>query len=225
MGSRSAESSPNATGQIGSGIRTVLSRPLVYDALQKLAGARRMRRELAACFIRAEDGDRILDVGCGTAGILEALPNVEYVGFDINGRYIAAARARYGHRGQFICGEARKDMLEALPRFDLVLAIGLLHHLTDEDAAAFFDTARGALRPGGRVVSIDPVFFRGQNQIVRFLIARDRGQHVRTENAYRALAQATFSDVRCDLRHQRWIPYSQLIMDCTGAGRADCDRC
>ena len=34
-------------------------------------------------------------------------------------------------------------------QYDLVLAIGVLHHLDDEQAEEFLNLARSALKPGG----------------------------------------------------------------------------
>jgi ubiquinone/menaquinone biosynthesis C-methylase UbiE len=88
-------------GQITTGIRSILSRPTVYDAFQRLMGAQRRRRELATDYIRAQTGDSVLDIGCGTAEILNFLPSVEYFGFDVSKQYIDAAHHRFGQRGHF----------------------------------------------------------------------------------------------------------------------------
>ncbi len=201
--------------QIESGVRAILSHPRVYNAFQSLMGARRGRRDFAEHFVRAQPGERVLDVGCGTAEILSYLPHVEYFGFDVSQQYIEAARSRFGERGRFFCQELTPVLLETLPKFDLVLTVGLLHHLDDAYAAALLRMIKDALRPGGRLISLDPVFELGQNPIARFIVSRDRGQNVRTAMAYRALAEHVFSDVHGVVRHQTWIPYTHWIMECT----------
>lgn len=201
--------------QITSGIRGVLSHPAVYDAMQDMMGARRVRRELVTEFIRPAPGFRVLDIGCGTAEILPFLPaSVEYWGYDISAPYIEAARQRFGARGTFFCKNLTQEDLRTLPKFDAVLAIGVLHHLNDEEAAGLVGLAREALAERGRLVTIDPCFAQGQNPIARFLIAKDRGQNVRDAEGYCALARGSFEHVNGAIRHRAWIPYTHWIMEC-----------
>jgi SAM-dependent methyltransferase len=202
--------------QVTSGLRSVLSIPWVYDSFQELMGASRGRRELVRDFIRPVAGARILDLGCGTAEILKFLPeDVEYHGYDASPEYIEAARARYGKRGMFECALVDDARLATLPKMDIVLAIGLIHHLDDAEAGALFALARRALREGGRLVTIDPAFAPGQNPVARKLVSMDRGRNVRDAEGYRRLAAAAFARVTGTLRHRLWIPYTHWIMECS----------
>jgi hypothetical protein len=87
---------------------------------------------------------RILDLGCGTAEILGALPtDITYVGYDMSPEYIAAAQNRFAGRGTFHCRLLEQAEVAALEPFDLVLGIGVLHHL--DDAARSSWRAKAAL--------------------------------------------------------------------------------
>lgn len=120
-------------------IRSLLTFPKTYDLLQNILGAKAGRTELVNEFIRPEHNCRILDIGCGTAEILTALPpNIEYYGYDTDLKYIAAARSRFGNRGNFCCKNLRDVAIEQLPKFDRILALGVLHHLSDSEARSFF---------------------------------------------------------------------------------------
>jgi len=132
-------------------LRALLARPALYDALQALLGAERGRAHFVASFVRPQPGDRVLDVGCGTARILDHLPaGAQYWGYDISEPYIDAARERYGARGKFFCRPLDERELAGLPKFDIVLATGVLHHLDDAAASGFLRLARSALADGGR---------------------------------------------------------------------------
>lgn len=205
-------------GQITTGLRAVLSHHWIYDAFQNIMGASSFRRNFSTTFIRAYPGSRLLDIGCGTARILEYLPEgVDYWGYDINPEYIAAAQARFGGKGRFACRLLEEsEMAEILP-FDIVIATGLLHHLDDNIARNVFRLARLALKPGGRFVSIDPVFAADQNPIARVLVSRDRGQNVRDAEGYLSLARHEFHLVEGRVRHRSWIPYTHWIMECIRA--------
>lgn len=201
--------------QVTRGARAILSSPKVYDAFQHIMGAARLRAEFVRDFIRPVPGMRILDIGCGTADILNFLPDdVQYWGYDISAPYIEAAKARFGGRGHFECALLDTERVDELPPFDLAMAAGVLHHLDDEQAKSLFRLAERALKPDGRLVTTDPCFAVGQNPIARFLISRDRGQNVRTSEAYRALPSSVFGQVHGVLRHRSWVPYTRWLMEC-----------
>lgn len=200
--------------QITHGIRSILSHPFVYSSLQSLMGAHKFRTRFATLDIRPVVDMKLLDIGCGPADILAHLPGVDYWGFDISQIYIDRARRTFGNKGRFHVGQFDLAALDKTPVFDTVLAIGLLHHLDDEVAQDVLRLAHAALRPGGRLLTVDPCFEPSQNVIARFLIENDRGQNVRTRQAYEDLAHSVFGETLAEIRHQAWIPYTHCVMKC-----------
>jgi SAM-dependent methyltransferase len=165
--------------------------------------------------LRAREGDRLLDIGCGPADVVALLPQVEYVGFDANPQYIETAKRNYGDRGEFYCKRVSEESLSTHANFDIVLASGLLHHLDDEEGEQLFRIALAALRPGGRFVTLDGCYVDDQSPIARFLISRDRGRFVRDQQGYLGIATKVFSNIRPFVRHDLLrIPYTHLIMEC-----------
>ena len=201
--------------QVTSGMRAILSSPHVYSLFQNLMGARSGWARFVEQDVRPKVSDVVLDVGCGPADVLDYLPALTYWGFDISTRYIELARRKYGAQGNFLCKLLEQSDLPTLPRFDIVIASGLLHHLEDVEARQLLSLAHQALKPGGRLVTIDPCLVPGQNPLARFLIERDRGRNVRSETAYSALAESTFERIEVKVRHKPWIPYTHCIMECT----------
>ena len=201
--------------QTTSGVRAVLSAARIYDSFQDLTGAARARRRFADEYIRAKPGSRILDIGCGTGAILDHLPDVEYLGFDLSPAYIDTARKRFGARGTFSCGDVNRTKLLDLPRIDIVLALGVLHHLDDAGALGLVRLARASLQAGGRLVTWDPCYVDGQSAFKRLLIGMDRGRNVRDERGYRSLCEAVFGTVEAHIRHDLLrIPYTHAILEC-----------
>lgn len=201
--------------QVTSGLRSILSLPGGYALLQRLMGAERSRRILCSEFIQARPQETVLDIGCGTAEILEHLPGVNYSGFDLNPRYVDSARKKYGHQGVFRCEDVRRADLERKGGFDLVLAIGILHHLDDDEAVALFRFAKSALRPGGRLVTFDSCYVDGQSRLAKFFIDHDRGRNTRFEEGYRTLADQVFPNVESHIRHDLLhFPYTHIILKC-----------
>lgn len=196
----------------------VLSLPSLYRLLGTTLGRTRQWQIFARDYVGAQPGDRILDVGCGPADVLDELPaGIHYIGFDQSEHYIDSARRRHGARGQFFTGIvdlAHIDRLGAAS-FDIVIAHGLLHHLNDRDATEFFALARAALRPGGRLVTADVCYLEGQSPIARLLLAMDRGRHVRTEQGYVDLALQSFATPTAAVRHDSaYVPYTTVYLVC-----------
>ena len=200
--------------QIASGFRAILSNAAIYSGFQWLMGADSGRRDLVARYIKIEQGMKILDIGCGPAEILDYLPPVDYWGFDISRPYINQATKRFGNRGKFICKDLTIVDLHDLPKFDVVLCIGLLHHLADSTALKLIELASNALKPNGRLYTIDGCLDSSQNMISKLLVRYDRGQHVRTVEGYLKLTGGSFPNTTATLRHQRWIPYTHCVMEC-----------
>jgi cyclopropane fatty-acyl-phospholipid synthase-like methyltransferase len=200
--------------QMTTGIRSILARPAIYDFFQNLMGADRVRRELVMQHIRPVEGMRLLDIGCGTARILDYLPTLTYHGFDLSQEYIDEALARYPERGTFRCAMVEEATLQNEPSYDLVLAVGVLHHLDDEAVLKLFGLAKSALKDGGRLVTIDPCFDKDQNSIARFLVSKDRGQNVHSAQQYRELGCNVFEQVTGEVKHRSWIPYTHWVMEC-----------
>jgi cyclopropane fatty-acyl-phospholipid synthase-like methyltransferase len=189
-----------------------------YSLFGKLIGGPYSDTTLVKEYIRPKAGDQLLDIGCGrTSGILHYLPkNVEYTGFDASHQYIETAQKRYGNRATFICEQVNTTNLKEHSHFDIVLAIGVLHHLDDVEALQLFKIAHAALKNGGRLITMDGVFMEKQSPIARWIISKDRGQNVRTQEGYLELASQVFSNISTDIRHDMLrIPYTHFILECT----------
>lgn len=107
----------------------------------------------------ADDGDRILDFGCGNGRLFSLFrqKNISYIGVDQSGGLIDRAREKFA--GDEHAGKAEFVRLEGrgLPfldaSFDCAFAIASLHHIPSvlerERVLAEF---RRVLKPGGRAV-------------------------------------------------------------------------
>ena len=103
-------------------------------------------------------------------------------------------------------------------KFDTILAIGVLHHLDDEQVQALFRAAGSMLAAGGRIATIDPVFVFSQSQIARWIISKDRGRYVRLGDEYRLLATPYFDTIESYRRDDLYrIPYSHSILICSNS--------
>lgn len=197
--------------------RGLLSHVPLYVGLQKAVGADRLRYR---CIdeIAIQPGEVVLDVGCGPAYYFDRLPQpITYHGFDTDAGYIAWAQKRWGPAATFHCGVFDQASAESLPSFDAVLLLGLLHHLSDEQVTDLLTLTASVLQPNGRVVSVDTCFEPTQGRISRWMSENDRGEHVRAPEAFEALAQAHFGEVKGSVVNDLTrIPGSHWLMHLRG---------
>lgn len=199
------------------GIKAALSHPAIYDFVQNTLGARKARSVVAGEYLRLKQGELLVDVGCGTGEMFEFIPGgVSYVGFDMSEPYIHSARRRFGGKARFECMEVGRAAELDVRSADVALAFGLLHHLDDPEVTGLLATLNDIIRPGGRVITVDPTLFEGQSRLAAFVARRDRGRNVRSPAEYAALAGSVFPNTRHYVRNDLLrIPYSHCVMEMT----------
>lgn len=195
-------------------LRSALSIPAAYRLWGNLVGGSDCAKVLVNEYVQPRTGARILDIGCGPGVILKYLPPSDYLGFDLNPRYIDMAKKR-SPNAHFVCERVSQFSLAKEQSFDVVLALGIVHHLDDAEGLQLFQIAHDALTPGGKLVTFDGVWTDGQSSAARWLLARDRGEYVRSEREYLGIASQVFSNIKSSIRHDLLrIPYSHLILEC-----------
>jgi len=121
-------------------------------------GIRRMTIELASI----KEGERVLDVGCGTGTLAVAArretgPTGEVHGIDPSAEMIEVARQKAAKAG--VDARFQIAAIEELPfpdgHFDLVLSSLMLHHLPADVKRAGFAEVIRVLKPGGRFLAVD----------------------------------------------------------------------
>lgn len=113
----------------------------------------RTRIRLARRMIRryAKDGQSLLDIGCGTGALLDAIVRdrrwTELAGGDLAAGPVAVARARHPERTWYLL-DIQKEKLDA--QFDLIVSLATLDILADDRAAIAHISAM--LHQGGYLI-------------------------------------------------------------------------
>ena len=207
------------SGQDDSGLKRLLTIPRFYELFQKFLGGDHAKRWLARNFWKPRSGEVIVDIGCGSGTILEFLPpDIEYLGIDISEEYIRSARRKFSDRAVFFQGTAH-DFVNQNDSYcgsvDLVLCNGLLHHLSDGEAFEVLELSKRLMKPDGRLVCLEATFLARQTRLSRWILNRDRGKHIRSEQDWKKLFGQAFESYSTQiLTGVLRIPYTHIVIEC-----------
>jgi len=132
---------------------------------------------------------RVLDVGCGPGTSSKYFAHTEYLGIDINERYVETARRRY--RLNFKVVDAREFHAAPEDRFDFILVNSFLHHLCTKDVVALLSHIRDLLTEDGCVHILEPELPPAGS--IAYILARaDRGKFVRRFEEWKSIFTGLF---------------------------------
>lgn len=195
-------------------VTDILGVPFFYNTLQKLL-TNRPRQLFVDDYVRPKPGERVLDMGCGTGNMLAFFDeSTDYVGVDLSQPYIDDAKKRYGDRGTFICSSVGEVADQEPASFDIVIAVGLLHHIDDDLTRKMMETVDACLKPTGRYVGVEPAFVKGQAKVAEWMLKLDRGEYIRRPEDYVELLESSFDNVSSEVRHDlmRVVSYTHCIL-------------
>jgi SAM-dependent methyltransferase len=135
---------------------------------------------------------RVLEVGCGPGTNVCHLGAAEYLGLDINPRYIEYARRV--HRQKFIVADARTFIPPEGVGFDCIFMNSFLHHIDDENSERILSRMQAALREDGHIHILDLVLPE-RPSVARWLALHDRGEHPRELSRWRQMLGSIFQTV------------------------------
>jgi 2-polyprenyl-3-methyl-5-hydroxy-6-metoxy-1,4-benzoquinol methylase len=187
-----------------------------YQLFKVVTRGARTMQAMADQYIQAQPGQRLLDVGCGYGDLSDHVPNVDYVGIDLNEDYVAYARRSQRPGVRFEVASVIELRDAGLGTFDAAVTIGVLHHLSDSDVTSLLSALPVLLKPGGRYIAAEPVWDPEQQTTARVLAALDRGRFVREQERYEELISPWFAKTTSEIRHDLfWFPYTHCMITAT----------
>lgn len=164
-----------------------LEHPLVYAAWQAPFVAQKFAP--IERHIRHDKIRRVLDVGCGPGTNAGRFEGADYVGVDINERYLAIARSR--HQGRFVQADLATADLSPLGTFDTIIVNSFLHHLPDAEVDRMLGQLKCLLDPQGKVHILELVLPE-RRSLARMMARLDRGRYARSLTSWRQCFSAHF---------------------------------
>ena len=167
----------------------LLEHSLVYRLWQRPFQERKF-----APVLRRDDlgkARRVLDVACGPGTNVLHFAHADYLGVDLNERYIGHARRATGR--DFRVMDVTSTELAA-DRFDFILANSFFHHVSDADTRRILSHLARLLTDDGHVHILDLVL-PSEPSIARGLARLDRGKFARPLERWRELFAESFEPV------------------------------
>jgi len=135
---------------------------------------------------------RVLDVGCGPGTNTPFFHEADYLGIDLNERYVRDARERHGR--EFVVADAREYVPPEGHEFDFILLNSFLHHIDDENTERILRRLHGALADEGHIHILD-LELPERASVARWLARNDRGDHPRPLERWREMFSEVFHPV------------------------------
>lgn len=196
-------------------MRQLLSIPWIYSFFQYINGANNMRKTLTKSYIKSDSFLRILDIGCGTCDILEYLEFAEYTGIDFSNKYIKKNKKRFSKKKnvKFLSMDLNDFLAINSEKFDIILLLGVMHHLNDSELNQCLSNIQKALSPDGRIVTLDGVYEDNLTWFEKLLLRGDRGAYIRTKEEWVQIFTSIFRDYTFSItKNLYYLPYNVIIL-------------
>jgi SAM-dependent methyltransferase len=154
---------------------------------------------------------RVLDFGAGTGANCCLTKPDQYIGIDPDAKRIAFAK-RLFPAYEFGVLEGETLPLED-GSVDYVMVVAVLHHIATEQISPYLREFRRILKPGGRVIVMEPCLRDHTPLSNWFMRWNDRGDYIRDEDEYLGLFQQEGYACSVRERFKKCFLYNELFFD------------
>lgn len=153
----------------------------------------------------------VLDLGCGLGELSTFFSKQKYLGIDLDPVSITLAKKRYPQY-RFQVGDITK--FRTKKKFELILVIGVLHHLDNKNFNRSIKTIDECLKNRGRVIIIEaiPPIWK-YNIVGKFLRENDQGHFVREYDDYKKALKKKFTIIHSRPYHGGIVDYGVFIIN------------
>ena len=136
-------------------------------------------KQILSQHLNVGDNDLVLDYGCGTGKYCLFFKPENYLGVDVDEKNIRIAKNNFKNY-HFLQIKPGHFSLDA-KKFDFILVVGVFHHIADKELRLILDDFSRILKPGGKVMVIEPILSETSTRINKWMKFVDRGKSFRFE--------------------------------------------
>ena len=144
----------NKTAEKNNLIYKIFNFPIIYNAYQKIIFRKDSKNNIFNNYIKVNKKDLVLDVGCGPGNYRDLIKSENYYGIDINCKSIDQAKEIYP-KDHFDCLPVQEISNKVNKKFDKIILLGLLHHISDQDALNLFNDLKNIAMPETKIFCLD----------------------------------------------------------------------
>jgi len=202
----------------------LLELPLCYDLFQSAVGSVNFRTKFVRDNTSNFNFSSVLDLGCGTASTIRLIPNdIQYVGIDTSKEYLAKAKNRSRNLNPTLINSSIADNAWVsqtnLKGETLSLALGIFHHINDQQLENTLSNLSESLKVGSKVVSLDPIVDDETTGLASWFARNDRGRYLRTAETYFNNFEKAGFRMEFEVQRNKFrIPYDLILMSAVKIG-------
>lgn len=183
-----------------------LKYPRFYDYIQILATGGFLQVVVRA--LPKLDGKRVLDLGCGTGNLLNHIKPKEYLGVDINKKFIQLAKKKFPDNDFKVLNLVKENLPNN--NYDYVFIMNVLHHLSDKQVLGIFRKIK-KWKKAKKLIIVES---RPVGMVGNFLEGMDAGENFRDFADLLPLVRTFYSISRKKIVKAPFGTYQYQILYC-----------
>ncbi|MGM1050686.1 MAG: class I SAM-dependent methyltransferase [Bacillota bacterium] len=162
------------------------------------------------------DNKTVLDFGSGTGANCSIFKPGLYLGIEPDGKRVGLAKQLYPEHNFMTFKENRIPAQN--DSIDYIFIIAVLHHIDDKQIKEYLLEFERILKPGGKVIVMEPYLCNQKKWNNRFMNWYDDGEYIRNENSYLDLFQSAQYECQVLKKFTKCYLYNELFFFATKKG-------
>ncbi|MCX7928480.1 MAG: class I SAM-dependent methyltransferase [Patescibacteria group bacterium] len=162
-------------------ILRILDYPFWFNSIRYIiTGNQKSMKAYVYKWLSCGSPDLVLDIGCGTGDFFDKRYK-EYIGIDINQKFIAFAKKKYKKfkNANFLVGNVLSYKYRSLKGKKVgIIFVSMMHHLSDQELFLLFDNLKKLNITYLVVCDIIP---NPKGLLKKLMVTLDRGAYIRSE--------------------------------------------